>query len=687
MLVWNPFRRDQHVSLTSHLKMGRKRKPSVTRRDCERKFGGQPSPLNITEPPTTRQIIQYGYFLQNSVPDMKDYDMAKRIASEVILIWKGVNPRLPLYSQYYVVKLVDKAFKQAKEINRNSLSAAKKQNLEAKVDKLFDISACTCKLPVRPCNDKDVKCFKENCSAVHIVCSCPPQKKVPIEEREYLRDQRAKMGPKGSFQLGTVDKQAVTRQEKHSKETARTEAQRRKHREEAETTFASTSSQYLSLECSFDESIESSKSSAAEDFQPGSDSQGPYSFLKIPRFAMELIRGDVSSRLGASLVNAFLLDLDAMHLLKSEINVQQIIADKAKIDREKKRVRVRSDEKHKETIEKLLCIGVDGKVDKDTLLYREIQCDNGEIKLKKEVGSEHHLTFTNETGDNSGSYLTHRVIPTIGATGVRLAEEVVSVLEEFDSVQTLKAVLLDNTSTNTGSEGGLVTSLEKKIGHKLHTIGCSLHQNELPLRAVFKYLDGSTKSPVSFSGPLGKLCEKDIQESPQVEFVKIAGDLDDFSFDEAALKDLSNDQRLLLEYVRGISRGQVNQRFAAWKIGPLNHARWLTLAIRLLCLWTRGSYPEPLHDKLHSVVKYIVQVYAVSWFEIKRDAKFHNQAHYIFNMIQRMKSQSDEIQAIAFNNLKYNAFALLPENMLYFMMKSDEPKVRESALKKILSIR
>ena len=402
---------------------------------------------------------------------------------------------------------------------------------------------------------------------------------------------------------------------------------------------------------------------------------------------MELIRGDVSSSLGASLVNAFLLDLQAMHLLKPGVNVQQIIADKAKIEREKKRVKVRSDEKHKETIEDLVCIGVDGKVDKDTLLYREIQGESGEMKLKKEVGSEHHLTFTNETGDKSGSYLTHRVIPIIGATGVRLADEVVSVLEEFDSVQTLKAVLLDNTSTNTGSEGGLVTCVEKKIGRKLHTIGCSLHQNELPLRAVFKNLDGSTKSPVSFSGPLGKLCEKDIQEFPQVEFVKIAGDLDDFPFDEVTLKDLSSDQRLLLEYVRGISRGQVNQRFAAWKIGLLNHARWLTLAIRLLCLWTRGSYPKQLHDKLHAVVKYIVQVYAVSWFEIKRDAKFHNQALYFFNMIQRIKLQSDEIQAIAFNNLKYNAFALLPENMLYFMMKYEDLEVRESAFKKIVSIR
>ena len=229
--------------------------------------------------------------------------------------------------------------------------------------------------------------------------------------------------------------------------------------------------------------------------------------------------------------------------------------------------------------------------------------------------------------------------------------------------------------------------MENKIQHKLYTIGCSLHQNELPFRAVFKHVDGSTKSPTAFTGPLGKLCEIDNEHLPQVEFTKICGSLDDTEFAAETLSDMTSDQRLLLEYVLGISKGKVNPRFAAWKIGPLNHARWLTLAIRLMCLWTRGAYPPELQDRLQQLIKYIVEVYAVSWFEIKRDSKFHNQQLYIFNMIQRIKQQSVQVQDVAFNNIKYNAFALLPENMLYSMMKSDELGVREAALKKILSIR
>jgi hypothetical protein len=78
--------------------------------------------------------------------------------------------------------------------------------------------------------------------------------------------------------------------------------------------------------------------------------------------------------------------------------------------------------------------------------------------------------------------------------------------------------------------------LENKIQHKLHTIGCSLHQNELSFRAVFKHIDGSTKSPTLFTGPLGKLCEINNEHLPQVEFTNIRSPLDDTEFAAETLK-------------------------------------------------------------------------------------------------------------------------------------------------------
>ena len=166
----------------------------------------------------------------------------------------------------------------------------------------------------------------------------------------------------------------------------------------------------------------------------------------------------------------------------------------------------------------------------------------------------------------SSKYLTHRVIPNIGATGIHLAEDVAAVLEEYNSVNTVKPVLVDNTSTNTGCKTGMVAALEKKIKWKVHTIGCSLHQNELPFRAVFKTIDGTTRSPTTFTGPLGKLCESNYHHLPQVKFERISGPLDNFYLPAKAMDDLSGDQRLLLQYTVGISQGKVNPRFVSWKI-------------------------------------------------------------------------------------------------------------------------
>ena len=93
--------------------------------------------------------------------------------------------------------------------------------------------------------------------------------------------------------------------------------------------------------------------------------------------------------------------------------------------------------------------------------------------------------------------------------------------------------------------------------------------------------------------PGGKLCSKDCHDLPKISFSTISSLLDSIlKIDE--IDDLSCDQRLLYEYTVGISRGKVDSRYASRKIGPLNQARWLTLAIRLMCLWTHGAYPQRL---------------------------------------------------------------------------------------------
>ena len=235
-------------------------------------------------------------------------------------------------------------------------------------------------------------------------------------------------------------------------------------------------------------------------------------------------------------------------------------------------------------MENLLCIGVDGRTDKDTLHYKESMEENRSKILKKAKGPECHLTITKET-PNESIYSTHRVHPDTGATGTILAEQVADVLEKFKSLSTIKAVLVDNTNANRWT----CYSFRKKKKN-LHTIGCSLYKNELPFRALFKHLDGTTKSPTTFNGPLGKLCANDCHNLPKKSFSAVENPLE-FHFGMKDMDSLSSDQRLLYEYTVGISRGKVDPRFTSWKIGRLNQVRWWTLTIRLMCLWTRGAYP------------------------------------------------------------------------------------------------
>ena len=54
----------------------------------------------------------------------------------------------------------------------------------------------------------------------------------------------------------------------------------------------------------------------------------------------------------------------------------------------------------------LICIGVDGKVDNQTLITGNVTI-GGEEKQTQSVGKEHHLTFTCKSGEEMGKYLTH----------------------------------------------------------------------------------------------------------------------------------------------------------------------------------------------------------------------------------------------------------------------------------------
>ena len=82
---------------------------------------------------------------------------------------------------------------------------------------------------------------------------------------------------------------------------------------------------------------------------------------------MELIRGDLSSSLGAALGNALLFGIK--HLFQPHLDINEILMDKSKIDRAKSKVKVISEVRQLEGKALAICVGVDSKIDEKTLDY------------------------------------------------------------------------------------------------------------------------------------------------------------------------------------------------------------------------------------------------------------------------------------------------------------------------------
>ena len=162
------------------------------------------------------------------------------------------------------------------------------------------------------------------------------------------------------------------------------------------------------------------------------------------------------------LANALLLDLKAIDLLIPSINLNDIDIDKYKVERAKTKVKTTAEKNNMIKVWKILYIlHLMEEWIRTHFCIRKFVEENGQKTMKKNKGPERHLTCTKETPYKS-KYLTHKVLPNIGATVVVHAEQVV-VLHEFNGENTIKAIIVDNTNANTGCEGAMVAILGKKV--------------------------------------------------------------------------------------------------------------------------------------------------------------------------------------------------------------------------------
>jgi hypothetical protein len=198
------------------------RRKIKTRSVSDDKFGGGACELPESDLPTKADVARYFYFVSISE---KDYSSQLQLVEDKLrFVWAKCVPRVPVLEKKRLHTKIKRLLDAVKSLNRKCLKPSTKKFLNDNKDKLFDISTCCCTLPIVSCVSSAVRCTKENCQDKHIVCNClPVRNKIPKEDREYMRDQRAKKGTRGAYQLGPVDRAAVKRsreldQEKEKRE-------------------------------------------------------------------------------------------------------------------------------------------------------------------------------------------------------------------------------------------------------------------------------------------------------------------------------------------------------------------------------------------------------------------------------------------------------------------------------------
>ena len=113
----------------------------------------------------------------------------------------------------------------------------------------------------------------------------------------------------------------------------------------------------------------------------------------------------------------------------------------------------------------------------------------------------------------------------------------------------------------------------------MHWFVCLLHTNELPLKHLLVYLDGTTHGPNSFSGTIGKQLK--LCDMPVVTFQQIEGNV----LPNIDPNELSTDQKYLLEMCKAITTGQCSTDLGNHKPGPICHSWWLRIANLIIRLY------------------------------------------------------------------------------------------------------
>ena len=393
------------------------------------------------------------------------------------------------------------------------------------------------------------------------------------------------MGPTGKYQLGPVDRVDVKKRKLAAARCRSNKMVKTIEHIVPEDRLTSTSSE------------DSASHTADATYEPDVFSSDRIGLENLVR---EADRYGSSDRSVAAQATALLVDLGKV----SNDDTSAVITRKMICDaraKSRKKVKVLDDSP-------ITAVYFDGKKDGTcTMRYDEA----GTTRYTK-INEEHYVM----TSEPAGTYMTH-FAPAKGTAKV-VSDAVVAGLVEMEVTDTIKVIGSDTTNTMSGTEGGAQHYIEEKLDKNLQRIFCNLHTNELPFRNLFQSIDGKTIGNDSFKGPIGKACKDVKKNKVKKTFTAVtAGDSVPIISNEL-LHELSWDQKCLYKLLHAVRSGKSSIDIENMQLAGLNHARWLTLAIRSLYLYICWHSLSPAEtENLNTLIHFIMTNYGPMWFRIK----------------------------------------------------------------------
>ena len=161
-----------------------------------------------------------------------------------------------------------------------------------------------------------------------------------------------------------------------------------------------------------------------------------------------------------------------------------------------------------------------------------------------------------------------------------------------------------------GWKSGVHATMEKINKKPYQRIICFFHHLEKSFEVILLLYSGQTTSPGTYKDGVGKDVKGDIHKLPIKKFKVLPNPalllLLENICDET-FKKLSNDHQIFIGLVRIIITGNVYQRWATMKIGPLVTSRFTKTQARCLWLWISQDNPS---FGLTRAVNYLIYVWA-----------------------------------------------------------------------------